>query len=362
MAIIIGSLQKVLNMSLPTTTRAAVLVETGQPLQIMDLQLPDLKPGQVLVKMDYAGVCHTQLHEVRGKRGEDRFLPHVLGHEGSGTVLAVGEGVEKVKVGEKVVLTWIKGVGADVPSTSYDSPIGRVNSGAISTFMTHTVTCENRLVPMREATMPQREAALLGCAVPTGAGTIVNTADVQKDSTVAIFGVGGIGLSAVLAANMRGAKVIIAVDVVDEKLTAAMAAGATHTINAAQENTVERIKELTDGKGVDTALEAAGKSQTMEDAYASVAYGGGLCVLAGNVAFGEKMCLDPYDLIKGRRIVGTWGGETDPDHDLPIYVEMYLKGKLSFGQLVSHEWALDDINTAFDELEAGRVSRALIRL
>jgi len=349
-------------MSLPTTTRAAVLIETGQPLKIMDLRLPVLKPGQVLVEMTYAGVCHTQLHEVRGKRGPDRFLPHVLGHEGAGTVLALGEGVSKVRVGDRVVLTWIKGQGADVPSTAYEGDIGTVNSGAISTFMTYTVTCENRLVPIAEALLPQRDAALLGCAVPTGAGSIVNTADVAKGESVAVFGVGGIGMSAVLAAAMREAKIIIAIDVVEDKLTAAKAAGATHVVNALLENPVERIKLITDGKGVDTAVEAAGKPETMEAAYTSVAYGGGLCILAGNVAFGEKMCLDPYDLIKGRHIVGTWGGETAPDRDLPAYAEMYVKGTLPFGQLVSHEWPLEEINIAFDELEAGRVSRALIRL
>ena len=349
-------------MTLPTITRAAVLVETGKPLQIKELQLPALKPGQVLVEMDYAGVCHTQLHEVRGKRGPDRFLPHVLGHEGAGTVLALGEDVSKVKVSDRVVLTWIKGEGADVPSTTYESDLGTVNSGAISTFMTHTVTCENRLVPMPQDCLPQRDAALLGCAVPTGAGAIVNTADVSKGESVAVFGVGGIGMSAVLAAAMREAAIIIAVDVVEDKLTAAKAAGATHTINAATQNPVERIQDITGGKGVDTAIEAAGKPETMEAAYTSVAYGGGLCILAGNVAYGERMCLDPYDLIKGRRIVGTWGGETNPDRDFPLYADMYVKGSLPFGQLVSHEWPLEEINTAFDELEAGRVSRALIRL
>lgn len=349
-------------MTLPTTTRAAVLVKTGSPLQIMDLDLPSLKPGQVLVEMDFAGVCHTQLHEVRGKRGPDRFLPHVLGHEGAGLVLALGEGVTKVKAGERVVLTWIKGEGADVPSTIYESDIGTINSGAIATFMTHTVTCENRLVPISEALLPQRDASLLGCAVPTGVGTIVNTADVIKGSSVAIFGVGGIGMSAVLAAAMREAAIIIAVDIVDDKLTAAMAAGATHVVNANRENVVERIHEIMGGKGVDTVVEAAGKSETMEAAYNSAAYGGGLCILAGNVAFGEKICLDPYDLIKGRRLVGTWGGETKPDRDIPIYADMYVKGQLPFGQLVSHVWSLNEINTAFDELESGRVARALIRL
>jgi len=347
---------------LPTTTRAAVLVETGQPLQIWDVRLPDLKPGQVLVEMDYAGVCHTQLHEVRGRRGVDKFLPHVLGHEGAGLVMAVGADVSKVAVGQRVVLTWIKGSGKDVPSTVYESDFGPVNSGAIATFMAVTVVSENRLVAMDEAALSQRDAALLGCAVPTGAGAIVNTAKVSKGDSVAVFGVGGIGLSAVLAAAMREAAPIIAVDVVDAKLTAAKAAGATHTINALRENPLEVIQSITDAKGVDTAVEAAGKPETMEAAYASVAYGGGLCVLAGNVAYGETITLDPYDLIRGRRIVGTWGGETVPDRDLPAYAQMYVKGRLPFGQLASHEWSLDDVNLAFDALEAGQVTRALIRL
>ncbi len=347
---------------IPTITRAAVLVEIGKPLEIMELTLPTLKPGQVLIEMAYAGVCHSQLHEIRGRRGPDAFLPHTLGHEGAGTVLACGEGVSKVSLGDRVVLSWIKGEGVDVPGTTYESAIGTVNSGAISTFMTVTVTCENRVVPILEDKLPMREAALLGCAVPTGAGVVINTADVQAGSSVAVFGVGGIGLSAVLASAMRGATTIIAIDIVDEKLEAASRAGATHTINAATEDAVERIKEITEGSGVDTAVEAAGLPQTMEAAFVSVAYGGGLCVLAGNVAFGETINLDPFDLIKGRKIVGSWGGETVPDRDLPRYAEMFLSGKLPFDQLVSHEWTLENINTAFDELEARQVSRALIRM
>jgi len=347
---------------IPTTTRAAVLVKTGHPLKVMELSLPALKSGQVLVDMDYAGVCHTQLHEIRGRRGPDTFLPHTLGHEGAGTVLACGNGVTKVKPGNKVVVTWIKGDGANVQGSTYGSAIGPVNSGATGTFMTTTVTCENRVVPIEGNKLPMREAALLGCAVPTGAGVVMNTADVQPGSSLAVFGVGGIGLSAILAARMRNATTIIAVDVVAQKLEAALRAGATHTINATHENAVERIHEITDNFGVDTAIEAAGLPQTMEAAFASVAYGGGLCVIAGNVTFGKKISIDPFDLIKGRKIIGTWGGETIPDRDLPRYAKLFLEGKLPIDQLASHEWPLEDINTAFDELETGGVSRALIRM
>lgn len=348
--------------NLPLTTRAAVLVQIGKPLQVMELTLPPLKPGQVLVDVDYAGICHTQLHEIHGRRGPDRFLPHTLGHEGAGTVLACGHKVGKVKPGDRVVMSWIKGEGADVPGTAYEGDLGTVNSGAISTFMTVTVTCENRLVPISDFSLASREASLLGCAVPTGVGAVVNTADIETGSSVAVIGVGGIGLSAVMGAAMRNAKTIIAVDIVDEKLQTARRAGATHTINGHHENVVDRIRQITDTRGVDTAIEAVGLTETMETAFASVAYGGGLCILAGNVTFGEQISIDPFDLIKGRKIVGTWGGETIPDRDVPRYAEMFLQGKLPIDQLLSHEWSLDDINLAFQELEAGRVSRALINL
>ena len=346
-------------MNTKITTRAAVLLETGKPLELIELSLPKLKPGQVLVKMAYAGVCHSQLHEVRGGRGPDHYLPHTLGHEGAGTVLEVSDGVTKVKSGDNVVLTWIKGDGLDVPGTTYESDIGTVNSGAISTFMDVTVTCENRVVSLNDD-MPIREAALLGCAVPTGAGIIMNTVDVKPGSSVAIFGVGGIGLSALLAAVMQKANPVIAIDIVPEKLEEAKKLGATHTINAEKEDVVSRVLEITNGIGVNTSVEAAGRPETMENAFQSIAYNGGICVLAGNVRFGEKIQLDPFDLIKGRKIIGTWGGETRPDHDLPNYADMFLTNKLPFGKLVSHEWPLEEINVAFDQLEAGRVSRALI--
>jgi S-(hydroxymethyl)glutathione dehydrogenase/alcohol dehydrogenase len=348
-------------MTAPVKTPAAVLINIGQPLEIMELEIPELKPGQLLVDVEYAGVCHSQLHEVRGGRGPDNYLPHTLGHEGSGTVMKTGPGVEKVKPGDKVVLTWIKGEGMDVPGTVYNSEIGKINSGAISTFVKYTVTCENRVVPLQQ-NMPIREAALLGCAVPTGAGILINTVTVKPGSTIAIFGVGGIGLSALLAAVMLKASQIIAIDIVSAKLDEAKKLGATHVINAKQENVLDKIKEITGGAGVDNAIEAAGRPETMETAFQSIKYNGGLCVLAGNVKFGEKISLDPFDLIKGRKIIGTWGGETQPDTDLPKYESLFLSNELPFGKLVSNEWSLKNINEAFDALEAGEVSRALINL
>ncbi|VTR93883.1 acetoin dehydrogenase : Alcohol dehydrogenase superfamily, zinc-containing OS=Rhodopseudomonas palustris (strain HaA2) GN=RPB_3806 PE=3 SV=1: ADH_N: ADH_zinc_N [Gemmata massiliana] len=340
-------------------TDAAVLVELNQPLRLLPLDLPDLKPGQVLVDVAYSGVCHSQLHEVRGRRGPDRFLPHTLGHEGSGTVTAVGPGVAKVRPGDRVVLTWIKGEGADVPSVSYESVLGRVNSGALSTFMRRTVTCENRLVPV-PAEMPLREAALLGCALPTGAGVVTNTANPPAGSALVVFGAGGIGLSAVMAARLHGVGTLIAVDVVEQKLADARRFGATHTVNACHCDPVAAILELTGGRGADFAVEAAGRRETMEAAFRCVRDKGGLCVLAGNLPHGEQISLNPFDLIRGKRIVGTWGGDTVSDRDLPRYARLFLDGKLPLTDLISREYPLSGVNAALDDLEGGRVARALI--
>lgn len=344
---------------MPIQTEAAVLFETGQPLRLVNLKIPELKRGQVLVEVAYSGVCHSQLLEVRGKRGPDRFLPHTLGHEGSGTVLEAGAGVTKVKPGDRVVLSWIKGSGSDVPSTVYRSAEGAVNSGAISTFMRHMITCENRVTPIPEA-MPLREAALLGCAIPTGAGIVLNTANVRPENSVAVFGVGGIGLSAVLAADSVHARTIIAVDVFDRKLEHARQVGATHLINARRQDPLAAILEITDGRGVDYAIEAAGQRETMETAFRAVRDNGGLCILAGNLPRGQRICVDPFDLIKGKRIVGTWGGATQPDCDIPMYVDRYLSGTFRVDGLITHTDSLEHVNRALDDLEHGRVGRTLI--
>lgn len=339
---------------------AAVLSEINKPLIIEELLLPDLLAGQVLVKIAYSGICHTQLNEMRGLKGKDKFLPHTLGHEGSGVVEAIGAGVKKIKIGDRVVLTWIKGNGSDIPSASYkrnDNTI--VNSGAISTFMTKAVISENRLVKIPDA-MLLREAALLGCAIPTGAGIVMNTMDISENKSIAIFGMGGIGLSALLAAKARGASKIIAIDISEDRLKQSTILGATHALNAKKDNIIEAIMKITDSKGVDYAIESAGKKESMEIAFKSVRDNGGLCVIAGNLSFGEKIQINPFDLIKGKRIIGTWGGQTQPDRDIPMYADWVISGKFNLRELVCRIFALKDINEAVEYMEQSAVGRVLI--
>ncbi|MBI4541807.1 MAG: zinc-binding dehydrogenase [Gemmatimonadetes bacterium] len=343
------------------TTEAAVLFELGAPLRLVELELPAPRPGQLLVDVAYSGICHTQLLEARGKRGPDRFLPHTLGHEGSGVVADVGSGVTKVRPGDGVVLSWLKGSGLDVASTVYRSDAGPVNSGAISTFMRRTITCENRVTPV-PAALSLRAAALLGCAIPTGFGIVFNTARVEPGATVAVYGLGGIGLSAVLGARLAGASRIIAVDVVEAKLAAAIELGATDGVDASRTDVRAAIQELTEGRGVDCAIEAAGRRESMESAFRSTRYNGGMCVLAGNLPAGQTIAIDPMDLIRGRRILGTWGGETVPDRDIPRYARLCLSGALELEKLISHEYPLADVNVGLDELESGRLTRGVLRM
>jgi S-(hydroxymethyl)glutathione dehydrogenase / alcohol dehydrogenase len=344
---------------LPQTTTAAVLFETGKPLELVELQLPEPAPGELLVEINYTGVCHSQLNEARGRKGPDRFLPHAMGHEGSGRVLATGPGVTKVAPGDAVVLTWIKASGSDIPSRRYPSSRGPINSGAIATFMRHTITCESRVVRLPQG-MPLREGALLGCAVPTGGGMVMHAVRERRGISVAVFGVGGVGTAAIAVAATLGASPLIAVDVVAHKLETALRLGASHGLNPKTDDVLAQIHSLTGNRGVDLAIEAAGLPHVMEMAFAATRYGGGTCVLAGNVAHGEVISIDPYDLIRGRQIRGSWGGETDPDADIQRYAELALGGKLNLSAMVTAEYPLSAINEALDDLEAGRVVRAMV--
>ncbi len=352
---------------------AAILTEINKPLQIEELDIPLLKKGQVLVEISYSGICHSQLNEIQGLKGEDKFLPHTLGHEGSGTVVEIGPDVTKVKCGDHVVLTWIKGQGSDVPSAQYRRADGSIiNSGAISTFMTHAVISENRLVPITEE-MPLKAAALLGCAVPTGAGIVKNTAKMLPGQSIAVLGLGGIGLSAILMAGQMNAKdektgssrqpsIIIAIDIMNQKLALARKLGATHTINANDDDPLKMVMEITSGRGVDYAIEAAGTQITMESALRCVRDKGGLCILAGNLPQGKTIAIDPFDMIKGKQLIGTWGGETEPDRDIPFYETSVLSGRIDLAPLITQIYPLSRINEAIRRMEEGEIGRILIEM
>jgi S-(hydroxymethyl)glutathione dehydrogenase/alcohol dehydrogenase len=341
--------------------RAAILYEVNKPLQIREFDVPELRPGQVLVKIAYSGVCHSQVMEAKGRRGEDLYLPHMLGHEGSGTVMRVGEGVTKVRPGDKVVLGWIRGKGMDVPGPKYIKDGIVVNAGGVTTFSDYSIVSENRCVRL-PAGVPMDCAALFGCAIPTGAGMVMNRVKPKKGSSVALFGLGGIGLSALMALGLYDCSKVIGIDIEDNKLRLACDFGATHTINAARENALEKTKLITDGIGVDYAVETTGLATSIETAFQSVRKLGGLCVFASHPRFGDRIKLDPFDFICGKKLEGSWGGESSPDRDLPKLGRLYRDGRLPLERLLDRTYELEQINQALDDLENRKVIRPLIRM
>ena len=339
-------------------TTAAVLVQLGQPLELVELQIPPLKPGQVLVEVAFSGVCHTQVLEARGYRGADRFLPHCLGHEGSGIVREIGEGVTRVAPGDEVILSWIKGEGLDVPGTVYDWNGQPVNAGGITTFSRHAVIAENRLTRIVSG-VSLREAALIGCAVATGAGAVFNAAHAQPGSSLAVFGIGGVGLCAVAAAALSGCDPIIAVDLKREKLALAQQMGATDLIVAGETDAVAALLARCPG-GVDYAIEATGRPPVMVQALSSVRMQGGAAVIVGNAHFDERLEIDPRQLNQGKKLLGTWGGDSVPARDYPRYCELIASGRLQLQPLLSPPYPLSAINQALGDLEAALVVRPII--
>lgn len=339
-------------------TIAAVLVETGRSLELAELSIPQLRPGQVLVEIAFSGVCHTQLLECRGKRGPDPYLPHCLGHEGSGTVVDVGTGVQKCGPGDRVILSWIKGAGADVPGTVYDWNGRSVNAGGVTTFARHAVVSENRITVLNsDVELPM--AALIGCAVPTGMGAVWNSVDLKPGQSVAVFGTGGVGLCAVAAARLAGAAPLIAVDVSPTRLEVARTLGATDTVNASELDSVSSIVERCPG-GVDFAIEASGQPKVMAQALASVRPRGGTAVIIGNAPSGGELLIDPQQLNQGKRLLGTWGGDNDPEIHFPRYCRLIAGGQLDLRPLVERTYSLTRINNALDDLESQRCTRPLI--
>lgn len=331
-------------------TRAAVLTGIKKPLEVLEIEVPELKEGQVLVKIVAAGVCRTQINEWQGLKGEDKYLPHLLGHEASAVVERVGVGVNKVKVGDYVVVSWIKGDGMDVGGGIYTDNEGRkINSGPAAVFTEYAVVSENRVVVIDNDVRPE-VAALFGCAVPTGVGVVTNTLKAKNGQSIAIFGVGGVGAAAILGAVYAGCDPIIAVDVKPAALELAMKLGATQAINVVEASDL----------AVDLAVEASGVPAVATQAFEALTNSGTLAI-AGHPAQGLVVSFDPFGFIQGKKVVGTWGGDVEPDKDIPKLVDLYKQGRLPADLLISRVYSLEEINQVLDDLVENRIIRAVLR-
>ncbi|HMN47229.1 MAG TPA: zinc-dependent alcohol dehydrogenase family protein [Povalibacter sp.] len=372
-------------------TKAAVLNEMNlprpyaqsRPLQIVEVDLDPPGPHEVLVRMRAAGLCHSDLSVINGDR--PRPLPMALGHEGAGEVVDVGAQVRDLRAGDHVVAAFVPCCGTCEPCNTgrpaLCEPGFRANSAGtllrgdrrlrqgsgavhhhlgVSAFAEFAVIARESLVKVDDS-LPFDEAAVFGCAVMTGVGAVTNTVQPSPGSSMAIVGLGGVGLSALLGARLADASMIIAVDLSDEKLKLARELGATHTINAAAADAVEQIRELSHG-GVHYAFEMAGAVKAMELSY-RVTRRGGTTVSAG-LSNPQHLFSIPHVSIvaEERTIKGSYLGSCDPARDIPRYIQMYRQGRLPVDKLLSEHLPLEDINAAFDRLADGRTVRQVVTL
>ncbi|MGA5167880.1 MULTISPECIES: zinc-binding dehydrogenase [Streptomyces] len=355
--------------------RAAVLPAIGAPLEITGIELPEPGPGQVRIRLAAAGVCHSDLSLSNGTMRLP--VPAVLGHEGAGTVLAVGEGVGHVAPGDGVVLNWAPSCGSCHPCALGEvwlcaealTGAGRVHAVAedgtrlhpglnVAAFAEETVVPAGCVLPAPDG-VPLTDAALLGCAVLTGYGAVHHSARVREGESVVVFGVGGVGLATLQAARIAGAGTIIAVDVSPEKEELARQAGATEYL-VASETTAKEVRKLTGGHGADVAVECVGRAVTIRTAWDCTRRGGRTTV----VGIGGKEQQVSFHALEifhwGRTLSGCVYGNSRPAEDLPAIAAHIRAGRFDLGALVTERISLDGIPAAFDNMIAGRGGRALV--
>jgi S-(hydroxymethyl)glutathione dehydrogenase/alcohol dehydrogenase len=335
--------------------KAAVLVESKKPLVIEELEVPVLKYGQVLVKMIASGICGAQVNEIEAVKGEDKFLPHLLGHEATADVIDCGEGVTTVQKGDRVVCHWRKGAGIHAPTAQYKSARGIINSGWVTTFSQYSVVSENRVTKIPKD-FDTEIGALMGCAITTAMGVVRNDAQLGMGESVAVFGSGGVGLNIVQFASLSLAHPIIAVDLYDHKLELAKQLGATHTINASSGNLETQIRNIVGHHGVDVAIENTGVADVIETAY-NVTSPKGKTVLVGVLNKNSRYpSFYTLPLHFQKKLTGSEGGSSQPDIDIPKLIRLIQAGKLKLDALVSKRFPLSGINDAIDDLKKGRVA------
>lgn len=340
--------------------RAAILAKQHSPLVVADIEVPEPGYGQVLVEVHASGICGAQLGEIDGFRGKDPFLPHLLGHEGGGVVLDIGEGVTRVKPGDRVVMHWLKAGGIDAETADYRWEGRHLNAGWVTTFNEKAVVSENRLTPV-DGDVPFEVAALMGCVVTTGMGAVENDAAVTEGGEVLIFGTGGIGLVEVMSARNVGAAKIVAVDLSEFRLEAAKKFGATHTVNAGKKNFREDLLNIFGEEGSEAVIENTGKPEVIETAMSFTA-APGIIVMAGVPPVGSKITVDAYPFHRHRKVTGSMGGGCDPERDIPRYIDMYRDGQLPLDEIMYPVKTLDEINDCIAMMRRGETLRCMLRM
>ena len=359
---------------MPHQVNGIIAAAKGGAVKIQSILVPDPGPGEALIRVKACGVCHTDLHYREGAINDE--FPFLLGHEASGTVESVGAGVDNVSPGDFVIIAWRSPCGtcrscqrgrpwycfasrnAQQPMTLADgTPLSPALG--IGAFAELTLVDAGQAVRVNAEASPQA-AGLVGCGIMAGLGAAINTGGVTRGDSVAVFGCGGVGDAAIAGARLAGAHTIIAVDIDDRKLEWAKEFGATHTINASQTDPVEAIRKLTGGNGVNVAIEAVGSPITYEQAFYARDHAGTL-VQVGVPSPDMKIELPLIELFgRGGSLKSSWYGDCLPSRDFPMYIDLYLQGRLDLEKFVSETIPLDGVEDAFHKMERGEVLRSVV--
>ena len=341
--------------------KAAILVESKKPLVVDEIELPSqLQCGQVLVELTYSGICGAQINEIDAVKGPDKFLPHLLGHEGSGFVMETGPGVTTVREGDHVVLHWRPSKGIQAPTPEYRWNGKKVNAGWVTTFNEQAVISENRLTVIPDD-FDMCLAPLFGCAVTTAFGVVNNDARVKIGQSVLIFGIGGVGLNITQAAAMVSAHPIVGVDLHQHKLEMGKRFGLTHGLIGGRDDLNAEIRDLVGSKGADVVIETTGNSRVIEQAY-ELTHPDGITVCVGVPRKGDNISIYSLPLHFNKVLTGSHGGDAIPDVDIPRYIKLIEAEKMSLDGLITHEFSLEEINEALDLVRSGEAGRVMINM
>ena len=343
----------------PKYFEAAILLKQNSDLVIDHIEMPnELNIGQVLVKVHVSGICGSQLGEIAGVKGDDPYLPHLLGHEGCATVLEIGPGVQNVSPGDLVVLHWRKGKGIQADTPKYFWRGENLNAGWVTTFNSHAVVSENRCTKIPLDTNHD-VAALMGCAITTGFGVIENNAQIKMGESLVVFGSGGIGLNIIQAASLQSAYPIIAVDINENSLNLSKELGANFIINSKKNNAEKEIKNILKDKELDVFIDNTGVTEVIELGYRLISKEGRL-ILVGVPKKDNDIKIHSLPLHFGKTITGSHGGESIPEKDIPRYLNLISQGIANVDNIVSSRYNLKEVNKAIESMKKGENSGRII--
>tara|TARA_Y100001978_G_scaffold199087_1_gene212722 strand:+ start:11867 stop:12904 length:1038 start_codon:yes stop_codon:yes gene_type:complete len=339
--------------------KAAILIENKKPLEIDYINFNKLDYGQVLVKIKKSGVCRSQLFEIDGERGLDKWIPHLLGHEAVGMVVDIGKGVSKVNKGDMVILTWIKSKGISAKPATYKWNKTIVNSGKVTTFNEYSVCSEDRLVKFNDQRI-EYIGPSIGCAMATGFGLAMTLPDINEAEFVAVIGLGGIGMSSLLSASMHSNAKLIGIDLNQNRLNEAKTIlKNVKFINPKELNINREIEQITNGQMLDVVIESSGNINALNQSI-DLINNQGIVKFATHPRNGDFLKINPFELIKGKRIEGSWGGDINPDEDLIKIINKIYNKKKFVNLFTEKVYKLHQINKAIDDMRLGKVLRPII--